>query len=102
MHEFFHHLISSESRRALTRRELLEGAQKLLEPDECRHCNDSNFLVPPLVVVVGVGVGSFVWITTQVENFGNTQIDEGIAPHIEAMRALLGKNDFPVAITHTQ
>ena len=89
--------VDAEAPRLLAGREFLEGAEEL--PDKLLRWNhDKQVFHTPALVVHAFMVSSFEGIASKVEELRQSQRDEGLLPDIEAMSALLSKDDLSLIV----
>src|SRR6266850_6397020 len=95
--ELPHHLFNAEAGRLLARREFLEARDPLADEYLSRHEQEDTSGVP-VDIVRGVVLGFLEGVAPQVEEERHSQLDEGLGPHLEALRALLLEDHLPVFV----
>src|SRR5882762_7800870 len=95
--ELPHHLFNAEAGRLLARREFLEARDPLADEYLSRHEQEDTSGVP-VDIVRGVVLGFLEGVAPQVEEERHSQLDEGLGPHLEALRALLLEDRLPVFV----
>src|SRR5512144_3116549 len=96
--KFLEHLIEREAADFLARWKFLESGDEIR--DVFLSWNQQEDTVnAPVAVIHGDMVGLLERIGTEVKELGQTQRHERLLPNIEAMSALLCKDELPVVIT---
>ena len=95
IHHFCDYCIEIEGSRFLARRKIQEGLE-LLRGQRLHGIDHEDVLYDPIPVSVRVFIRPFEWITSQVEDLGQPQIDKGLGPKLHGLSPLLGENSFPV------
>src|SRR4030095_9648119 len=90
-------VVNRKAAGVLARRARLERGQEL--PDVLLRGHEHERVVnPPVSIVYAFMVGGLERIGAQIEKFGEPQRHKWVLPHVQAVRALFGEDDFVLVV----